>query len=35
VTDKLPPFDLTGAGAGSGIFDNTGRYFYTGFKANF
>lgn len=35
VTDELPPFALTGAGAGSGIFDNTGRYFYTGFKANF
>lgn len=35
VTDKLPPFALTGAGAGSGIFDNTGRYFYSGFRANF
>ena len=35
LTDKLPPFGLTGAGAGSGIFSNTGRYFYAGVNAEF
>jgi len=35
VTDELPPFGLTGAGAGSGIFSNTGRFFYAGFTADF
>lgn len=35
VTDKLPPFALTGAGAGSGIFDNTGRFFYAGVNVEF
>lgn len=35
VTDELPPFGLTGAGAGSGIFNNTGRFYYAGFTANF
>lgn len=28
VTDQQPPFGLTGAGGGSGIFDNRGRTFY-------
>lgn len=35
LTDKLPPFGLTGGGAGSGIFNNTGRYFYAGVQAEF
>lgn len=35
VTDELPPFGLTGAGAGSGIFNNTGRFFYVGVNAGF
>ncbi|MEW4448638.1 TonB-dependent receptor [Qipengyuania sp. JC766] len=35
LTDKLPPFALTGAGAGSGIFSNTGRFFFAGFNAEF
>lgn len=35
VTDKLPPFGLTGAGGGSGIFNNTGRFFYAGVTAGF
>ncbi len=30
LTDQAPPFNLTGAGGGSGIFDNTGRFFYVG-----
>lgn len=33
ITDKLPPFGLTGAGAGSGIYNNTGRFFYAGVRA--
>ncbi|MDR6847300.1 outer membrane receptor protein involved in Fe transport [Sphingomonas sp. BE270] len=35
VFDKYPPFGLTGTGSGSGIYSNTGRQFYAGFKANF
>lgn len=35
ITDKQPPFGLTGGGAGSGIFNNTGRYYYAGFTAEF
>ena len=35
VTDQLPPFGLTGAGAGSGIFSNIGRYFYAGARIDF
>lgn len=35
VGDKLPPLGLTGAGAGSGIFDNVGRVFYAGAKVKF
>ena len=31
--DKEPPFGLTGTGAGSGIYDNVGRFFYIGIKA--
>ncbi len=33
VADKLPPFGLTGAGGGSGLYNNTGRYFFSGFQA--
>jgi outer membrane receptor protein involved in Fe transport len=32
--DKEPPFGLTGTGAGSGIYDNVGRFFYVGIKAS-
>lgn len=35
VTNRKPPYGLTGVGAGSGIYDNRGRYGYVGFKANF
>ncbi|MFC4294538.1 TonB-dependent receptor domain-containing protein [Novosphingobium tardum] len=35
VANRMPPYGLTGVGGGSGIFDNRGRYFYTGVKANF
>ncbi|MFD1951460.1 TonB-dependent receptor domain-containing protein [Sphingomonas arantia] len=35
ITDRLPPFGLTGVGAGSGIYDVRGRYLYTGFVAKF
>lgn len=30
VADKNPPFDLTGTGGGSSIYDNKGRFFYAG-----
>jgi len=33
--DKEPPLGLTGIGAGSGIYDNRGRYFYSGIKVGF
>ena len=33
--NKLPPYGLTGVGAGSGIYDNKGRYGYVGVKAKF
>jgi len=33
--NKMPPLGLTGVGGGSGIYDNVGRYFYTGFQAKF
>jgi outer membrane receptor protein involved in Fe transport len=35
VFNQKPPFGLTGTGSGSSIFENIGRYFYSGFKANF
>lgn len=35
VFDTLPPFDLTGTGAGSGIYPVTGRTFYAGARVNF
>ena len=35
VTNKHPPFGLSGAGAGSGIYRNIGRFFYAGAVAKF
>lgn len=35
VTNKLPPLGLTGAGGGSGIYNNIGRFFYAGAVAKF
>ncbi|UVO52319.1 TonB-dependent receptor [Sphingomonas sp. SUN019] len=35
VANRLPPFGLTGIGAGSAIYDIRGRYAYAGFVAKF
>jgi outer membrane receptor protein involved in Fe transport len=35
ITDKAPPYGLTGVGAGSGIYDNRGRFMYIGVTAKF
>jgi outer membrane receptor protein involved in Fe transport len=35
LLNKAPPFGLTGAGGGSGIYDNKGRFFYIGARAKF
>ncbi|WP_375395362.1 TonB-dependent receptor domain-containing protein [uncultured Sphingomonas sp.] len=35
IFDRLPPYGLLGTGAGSGIYNNVGRQFYAGFKANY
>lgn len=35
LLDQLPPQPLDGRGAGSGIFPNTGRFFYAGAVVNF
>ena len=35
LTNKEPPLGLTGIGAGSAIYDAKGRFFYSGFRANF
>ncbi len=35
VFDQLPPFGLSGAGGGSAIYPNVGRYLYTGVQAKF
>jgi outer membrane receptor protein involved in Fe transport len=35
IFDREPPLGLTGTGAGSGIYDNVGRFFYVGVKAKF
>jgi len=35
VTNRNPPYGLTGIGAGSGIYDNRGRFFYVGATAKF
>ena len=34
LLNRKQPFDATGIGAGSGIYDVRGRYFYTGIKAS-
>jgi outer membrane receptor protein involved in Fe transport len=33
--NKKPPYGLTGVGAGSGIYDNRGRFFFAGATAKF
>ena len=33
--DTAPPLGLTGTGDGSGIYDNVGRFFYTGVRLKF
>jgi outer membrane receptor protein involved in Fe transport len=35
LTNRLPPYGLTGAGAGSAIYNNIGRFVYSGFVAKF
>jgi outer membrane receptor protein involved in Fe transport len=35
LTNKKPPYGLTGIGAGSAIFDNRGRFYYSGLVAKF
>ena len=33
--NRKPPFGATGVGAGTGIYDNRGQYFYAGVVAKF
>jgi outer membrane receptor protein involved in Fe transport len=35
ILNRLPPFGLTGTGAGGAIYTNTGRFFYAGVQADF
>ena len=35
LTNRVPPYGLTGAGGGSGIYESRGRFFYAGFKVGF
>ena len=35
LTDTKPPFNASGIGGGSAIYDSRGRFFYAGFKAQF
>ena len=35
ITNRMPPYGLTGIGAGSGIYDNRGRFFYMGVIGKF
>jgi outer membrane receptor protein involved in Fe transport len=35
VGNRAPPLGLTGIGLGSGIYDNRGRFYYAGLRANF
>jgi outer membrane receptor protein involved in Fe transport len=35
ITDRQPPLGLDGTGAGSGIYNNVGRFFYVGAEAKF
>jgi outer membrane receptor protein involved in Fe transport len=34
VANKVPPYGLTGTGAGSSIYEPRGRFFYAGVKAS-
>lgn len=35
LTDRMPPYGLSGTGGGSGLYDVRGRFFYAGAKARF
>jgi outer membrane receptor protein involved in Fe transport len=35
LTDTKPPFNASGIGGGSSIYDSRGRFFYAGFQAKF
>jgi outer membrane receptor protein involved in Fe transport len=35
LTNREPPLGLTGIGGGSAIYDNRGRFYFIGFKANY
>jgi outer membrane receptor protein involved in Fe transport len=35
ITNKLPPYGLTGTGGQSAIFDNIGRFIVLGLRAKF
>jgi len=35
ITNRLPPYGLSGVSDGGGIYDNRGRFFYTGVVAKF
>ena len=35
VFNKMPPYGLTGTGAGGAIFTSVGRYFYGGVQVDF
>ena len=35
LLNRAPPLGVTGIGAGSGIYDNRGRFFYSGLRARF
>ena len=35
LTNRIPPFGLTGTGAGSGMYEAKGRFAYAGVKMNF
>jgi len=35
ITNRLPPYGLSGVNDGGGIYDNRGRFLYTGVVAKF
>jgi outer membrane receptor protein involved in Fe transport len=35
ATNRIPPYGLTGTGAGSGIYESRGRFAYAGVKISF
>jgi outer membrane receptor protein involved in Fe transport len=35
ATNRIPPYGLTGTGAGSGIYEARGRFAYAGVKVQF